>query len=138
MQKMGSPNWKKLKNLLPYAILFLITLFFVRHFFTNALLDGDDAPHHSGRVAAYYLALKQGQFPVRWAHNFDNGLGSPLFVLMYHLPYATAAFLYAALPITIQFSIGAFYVQSFSIAHIFNASIGGRRADLFVFAVHTH
>ena len=34
-----------------------------------------DGQNHLARLSNYYLALKQGQFPPRWAPNLDAGLG---------------------------------------------------------------
>lgn len=46
-----------------------------------------DGETHTARIAQYYIALKDGQYPPRFASTFYNGLGSPIFVYIYPLPY---------------------------------------------------
>lgn len=62
-------------------------------FYTN-----HDGETHTARIAQYYLALKDGQFPPRFAESFYNGLGSPIFVYIYPLPYLTGAIIHVLGP----------------------------------------
>ena len=43
-------------------------------------------------MAAYYKALADGQFPVRWAGDLNYGYGMPLFNFIYQLPYWISSF----------------------------------------------
>jgi hypothetical protein len=53
-----------------------------------------DGETHAARIAMYAGALKDGQFPPRFANNFYSGLGSPIFVYIYPLPYLLGALIH--------------------------------------------
>lgn len=69
----------------------LIILFFYRFLLQDSLLVSDDYEHHAVRTANYYLALRQGQLPVRWGPNLNDGLGYPSFNYTYHSPYIVSS-----------------------------------------------
>jgi hypothetical protein len=46
-----------------------------------------DSQMHVARMANYYLAVKDGHIPVRWAPNLNNGFGYPVFTFNYPLAY---------------------------------------------------
>ncbi len=77
-----------------FFLVVFVTLFGMRFLFKDALLNTDDMEQHAARTANYYLALKEGQFPPRWAPNLNGGLGYPVFLFIYQLPYALAVFFY--------------------------------------------
>lgn len=56
-------------------------------FGTSELLHTHDGLVHLPRMASYFKALKDGQFPVRFAGDLNYGYGVPLFVFIYQLPY---------------------------------------------------
>lgn len=76
---------------------FLILIFslipFIGIFSTNLLPHTHDGFVHLARIGAYFKALSDGQFPVRWAGDLNFGYGMPLFNFMYHVPYAIASFM---------------------------------------------
>lgn len=80
-----------------FAILVLVVVAAVicRSLFQDHLLVSDDYLFHAARTANYYLALKQGQFPPRWAPNLNVSFGYPAFLYTYHLPYAVAAVIHS-------------------------------------------
>ena len=45
-----------------------------------------DGVFHLVRLAHFYNELKNGQFPVRWAHDLAYGFGYPLFNYIAPLP----------------------------------------------------
>lgn len=53
-----------------------------------------DGETHAARLAQYAQAIKDGQFPPRFADNFYSGLGSPIFVYIYPLPYLLGALIH--------------------------------------------
>lgn len=65
-----------------------------RGLLSGQLLVSDDYELHAARTANYYLAIKQGQFPPRWAPNLNGGFGYPVFNYIYPLPYLTATVLH--------------------------------------------
>lgn len=65
-----------------------------------------DGETHTARIAQYYLALKDGQIPPRFAPNLYAGLGSPIFIYIYPLPYLLGAKLHF---------LGFSYIASFKI-----------------------
>jgi len=52
--------------------------------------DGHDSQAHIVRFYQYDLALKDGQFPPRWAEGLLAGRGYPVFIFAYQLPYIIA------------------------------------------------
>jgi len=54
------------------------------------LYTSHDGTIHVGRIIEFDRALKDGQFPPRWGKNFNEGLGSPVLILNYQLPYFIA------------------------------------------------
>lgn len=54
---------------------------------TPGFYTSHDGEAHVARMAQYYQALKDGQFPPRIAGSFYNGVGSPIFTYIYPLPY---------------------------------------------------
>lgn len=51
------------------------------------LVHTHDGLVHLPRLATYYNALNELNFPVRWAGNINYGYGIPLFVFIYSTPY---------------------------------------------------
>jgi len=76
---------------------FLIVLFsllpFSWVFLSPNLIHTHDSLVHLARMAAYYKALGDGQFPVRWAGDLNYGYGMPLFNFIYPLPYFISSLL---------------------------------------------
>ena len=91
-----------------WAILFLFLLSIPALY--SLSLDGFYTSHdgvtHTARIAQYYKALKDGQFPPRFADSFYNGIGSPIFVYIYPLPYLFGSIIHA---------LGFSFVDSFKI-----------------------
>ncbi len=78
-----------------------------------------DLPHtsdglmHIARSAAYLKELEEGQFPVRWAHQFNYGYGTPIFNFFNPLPYMVGAFL-----LLLGFSLAATLKTGFIVTYI--------------------
>ena len=71
------------------GVFFLLLLSFIalKSLLTNSFYTSHDGFTHTARIAAYYKALKDGQFPPRWGTDLNGGLGSPIFTYIYPLPY---------------------------------------------------
>lgn len=95
-----------MKHLFTYYLLLIIIscLPLVGIFSTSELLHTHDGSAHLARIPAYYKAIRDGEFPVRWAGDLNFGYGMPLFDFMYQVPYAIATFL-----ITIGFHLVTAY-----------------------------
>jgi len=81
---------KKLKNnsLLFFLIIILLSCLPISSIFiTPKLLHTHDGFVHLARIAAYFKALQDLEFPVRWAGDLNYGYGMPLFNFMYQTPY---------------------------------------------------
>ncbi len=65
--------------------LVLLTLLLIAPLLHQGVPSTHDGEGHVARAANYYLAIKQGQFPPRWAPNFWNGFGYPVFNFHYPL-----------------------------------------------------
>lgn len=63
-----------------------------------------DGETHAARIAQYYLALTDFQIPPRFATTFYQGLGSPIFVYIYPLPYLLGSLIHI---------VGITYVDTF-------------------------
>lgn len=68
-----------------------LIFFTQRELFRPGLPLTHDSQNHLARFASYYLALKDGQIPPRWADNLNNGFGYPVFNFNYPLPNMVAA-----------------------------------------------
>ncbi len=71
-------------------LLTLLSLWVTRDLFRPEFFQSHDALYHVVRLDQFHKALLAGQFPVRWAPDLLNGLGYPLFIVNYHLPYYLA------------------------------------------------
>lgn len=81
-----------------YAFGLIIVLLLSIPAFYNLLRPGFPLSHdgelHVVRIWQMYKGLKDGQIPVRWADTVSYGLGSPIFVVNFQLPYYLGAILY--------------------------------------------
>ena len=87
------------------ALLFL-SLFAIKDLAKPDFYTSHDGETHTARMAQYWQALEDGQFPPRFAGSFYNGLGSPIFVYIYPLPYFLGSTLH---------TLGFSFVTSFKI-----------------------
>jgi len=78
------------KHIVPLFILILLGLFAMKTFWGPHFYDGHDAQAHIVRLYQYDQALKDGQFPPRWAGGLLAGRGYPVFIFAYPLPYMVA------------------------------------------------
>lgn len=87
---------RKLYSNLFFQLFVLVCVLIIpfRFLLSGNLFESDDYELHAARTANYYLALRQGQFPPRWAPNLNYGLGYPSFNYMYPLPYFMASVLH--------------------------------------------
>lgn len=74
-----------------YLIGLFLSVIVVWPLFNKGFYQSHDGELHLARIAAYTQALKQGQFPVRWASNLNYGYGYPIFNFVYPLPYLLAS-----------------------------------------------
>ena len=91
-------------NFLAILFLIILTLPAVKSLAIPGFYTSHDGETHTARIAQYYLALKDGQIPPRLAPTLYNGLGSPIFVYIYPLPYILGSLIH---------QIGFSYVDSF-------------------------
>ncbi len=79
------------KNSIIYLlILIALSLWVGRDLFRPEFTASHDGLYHIVRLEQFHESLLSGQFPVRWAPTLLNGLGYPLFVVNYNLPYYVA------------------------------------------------
>ena len=74
-------------NFLAIVVLLVLSVPALKSLATPGFYTSHDGETHTARIAAYYQALADGQFPPRFAGTFYNGLGSPIFVYIYPVPY---------------------------------------------------
>lgn len=96
---------KILQKWLPLVLVLIFTTLTLKPLISQRLLFADDAKLHAARLANYYLALKQGQFPPRWAPNLNHGYGYPAFNFTYPLPYFLGSLVYMLFPTQIVASL---------------------------------
>jgi len=83
--------WRKLiAHLLPVITLLLVTAFFLKDLGKPGLPMLHDSNPHISRMVAFHTALDDGQFPPMWAKEVLGGIGSPVMMLNYQLPYFIA------------------------------------------------
>lgn len=76
---------KKYSNIIFLGLIILVSCFNLRYIFQPGLFRAHDIENHLARVANYYLAIKDGHFPVRWARNLNFKFGYPVFNYNYPL-----------------------------------------------------
>jgi hypothetical protein len=79
----------RLKVLL-VGILLLICAWAMRDLTIPGLYTSHDGTIHVQRIVEFHKALNEGQIPPRWGGDFFDGLGSPVMILNYQLPYFVA------------------------------------------------
>jgi hypothetical protein len=102
--------------------LVLLGLFAMKTFIGPAYFDGHDSQAHIVRLSQYDLALKDGQFPPKWAGDLLSGHGYPVFFFTYQLPYALAEGFHEmgfSLPVAIKFTFIFSYLVSTLVMYIF-------------------
>ncbi len=82
------------KHALPVLLLLLLTGVALRDYLWQGAFTSHDLNTHTARIAQYYLGLADGHFPVRWAKNLVSGLGYPIFIYIYPLPYLLGSLVY--------------------------------------------
>lgn len=68
----------------------LLLGFFMRDLLKPGLPKLHDSNPHISRMIAYHTALEDGQYPPTWAKELMGGIGSPVLMLNYQLPYMIA------------------------------------------------
>lgn len=86
MIKKWFENFFQEKNFI-YIIILLSILPVIPFFLSQDLLHTHDGLAHLPRLAAFYKALSEGDFPVRFAGYLNYGYGLPLFNFIYQFPY---------------------------------------------------
>ena len=74
-------------NFLAIITLLLLSVPALKSLATGGFYTSHDGETHVARIAQYYQALRDNQLPPRFAGSFYNGLGSPIFVYIYPVPY---------------------------------------------------
>lgn len=100
---------------LSVLILLLLSLWITRDLFRPEFFQSHDALYHVVRLDQFHKSLTTGQFPVRWAPDLLNGLGYPLFVVNYHLPYYLAE-TFHLLGLSLFSAIKAVFILSLSLS----------------------
>lgn len=108
---MFSKLFEKVKPWWPLLLTIFFGLVIGRTLFSKSLAVTHDLEIHAARTANYYLALRQGQIPPRWAPNLNYGFGYPVFNFSYHYPYLISAMLFG-LTSNIELSLNLFMVFS--------------------------
>jgi len=75
------------KNILSMILVAIVGVFLISSIFHTGWYASHDGIFHIYRTEEALSMLKLGQFPLRWAGDFDQGFGIPLFTFVYPLPY---------------------------------------------------
>jgi len=78
-------TWIKLW--LPIVLIVVMSGFFMRDLTKPGLPKMHDSNPHIARMIAYHQNFIDGQFPPSWAKEVLGGIGSPVLLLNYQLPY---------------------------------------------------
>lgn len=87
-------------------MLLILSIPALKSLLVPGLYTSHDGETHAARIAQYYQALIDGQLPPRLAGSFYSGLGSPIFVYIYPVPYLIT---------NLWHFLGASFVDSFKI-----------------------
>lgn len=122
-----------------YLLIILLSVFpLANMFLTPDLPHTSDGMMHLARFAAYYKEFVGGQFPVRWASQFNYGYGTPLFNFFYPLPYFLAVPLFASglsLINVLKISFSLTYILTGVFTLLFGLSIFKDKKMAFLVAI---
>ncbi len=94
----------------------------IAFFSTELLIHTHDGLVHLPRLAEFYKALSDGQFPVRWAGGLNYNYGLPLFNFIYHFPYYIGSlflFLGTGLVLAFKLSLALSFILSGIFMYLF-------------------
>lgn len=115
-----------MKSLRPFLFIIFISLLpFVSIFLNDTLPHTSDGGVQIPRMAAFYKAVMDGHFPVRWAGDLNYGYGLPLFNFIYHTPFYIS---------TILIGLGFSLITSFKIILLLSFIFSGLFMYLFSYA----
>jgi len=80
-------NNLRMKKILPFVFLLIFILLGVNALFHPGFYTSHDGEHQVIRLYRFADGISDGQFPVRWAKDLDNGYGYPLFNFTYQAPW---------------------------------------------------
>lgn len=109
--------------LLALAAIPALKALFIPGFYTS-----HDGVTHTARIANFFLALMEGQIPPRIAPNLLGGLGFPIFIFIYPLPYLLASwfhFLGASFTASFEIVMGLSFLLSAAAMYFFTKEIFG-------------
>ena len=75
----------KKQSIIFILLILLISIINLRYFFKPGIFRAHDIENHLARIANYYLAVKDGHIPPRWARNLNHKFGYPVFNYNYPL-----------------------------------------------------
>jgi uncharacterized membrane protein len=96
----------KKKDILALLFITLSSFIALRALFIPNFYTSHDGLTHTARLANFYLAISEGQYPPRLAPQLFGGLGYPIFLFIYPLPYAVGSLFHL---------LGFSYTDSFEI-----------------------
>lgn len=84
----AKPFWKRyIPHIVAVISIAIISTFFMKDLARAGLPKFHDSNPHISRMIAFHTALLDGQFPPMWAKEVLGGIGSPVMMLNYQLPY---------------------------------------------------
>ncbi len=113
-------------HFLSIIVLILLSFFALKSLLTPGFYTSHDGETHTARIAQYFIAIKDGQIPPRFADSFYNGLGSPIFVYIYPSPYFMGAIIHV---------LGFSFANSFKILMAAGFIVSAIFTYLWLFAV---
>lgn len=119
-------------------IVFLSLLPFVPILITQLHPHTQDGLVHLARMAAYVKAIKDGEFPVRWAGYLNFGYGMPLFDFIYQFPYLISSFFLLVginLVTTYKVVLLISFLLSGVFAYLFSKELFGTTKKAFLFTI---
>ncbi|MEX2028036.1 MAG: 6-pyruvoyl-tetrahydropterin synthase-related protein [Candidatus Curtissbacteria bacterium] len=78
--------WRSTHFISILALIFL-SIFALKSLTVPGFYTSHDGETHTARIAQYAIAISDGQIPPRYANTLYSGLGSPIFVYIYPVPY---------------------------------------------------
>lgn len=126
-----------MKFFFPVVLLFISGIF-IFPLFQNGLFQTHDGDLQIARIAAYYKAILDGQFPVRWGSDLNFGYGHPVLIFMYPLPSYLGAFLHMmgiSLPDTFKVITGVSFIFSNMAMYLFLNTFFKNRLTAFMGAL---
>lgn len=126
-------RWRFWREAVAVVVLLAAGVWGVKALLLPGFFSSHDGAFHASKLVQYVTLLADGQLPPRWSGSLNGGLGYPVFVYTYPLPFALAGLFYGlgvGIAASLKWVLGLSYVLSGIGMYWFLRQRVGRTASL--------